>query len=161
MLLKWSHYEVLQHCVWLVLTMHCYLGLLHCRVRWVTPPPHVREHGENSDQLDQKPCTTMDGPSSSMDTQRPFKHHCKRRLHLLIKVIGPTLIKNKYWHLGGNDCTKITHWSLRSTWLGAHSVPSSNGTRRRLQELSSWGLVWQDRTRQTGWWKENQHKKHD
>lgn len=54
-----------------------YLGLLHLRVRWLTPPPHVREQGENSDQLDQEPCTTTEELSSPADTQRPFRHHCE------------------------------------------------------------------------------------
>lgn len=31
------------------------LGLLHCRVRSATPPPHVLEQEENSDQPDQEP----------------------------------------------------------------------------------------------------------
>lgn len=55
-----------------------YLGLLHLRVRWLTPPPHVLVQGENSDQVDQEPCTTTEELSSPADTQRPFRHHWKR-----------------------------------------------------------------------------------
>lgn len=61
-----------------------HLGLVHLRVRWAIPPPQVREQGENSDQLDQEPCTTTEELSSSIKIQRPFKHHWKRWL-LIIK----------------------------------------------------------------------------
>ena len=127
----------------------CYLGLLHFLVRRETPPPQVREQGDNWDQLDQEPCTTTEEPSSPEDTQRPFRHHWKTSDAPHEQTCtGLRSVNNTH----GDDCSRMTHWWWSSTWSGAHSVQSSRGTRRRLQELLSSGLMWQDSTRQAGWW---------
>lgn len=133
-----GHKQELVYCSGTSSIATAHLGLVHFRVRWATPPPQVREQGENSDQLDQEPCTTTEELSSSIKTQWPFKHHWKR----------PLLIR-KQGRPKRRGCIMIAQ--TFTPW-GAHSVPSSSGTKRRLHELSSWGLTWQDRVRQVGWW---------
>lgn len=58
---------------------HAYLGLLHSLLRYVIPPPQVREQDEYSDQADQDPWTSREELSLDADTQRPFKHHWDER----------------------------------------------------------------------------------